>query len=115
MRQHLRCNLLFGVIGHFGLLKDVISFFLSSQKIEVPNNFINLSVACDHWMFRNRQQIFIQDHALNNVDSLRYRDQRHGRSYGQVFLTPIDIFGSLNIGLSKQLGGSPHWPFLACL
>ena len=26
----LRCNLLFGLIGHFGLLKDVnISFFLS--------------------------------------------------------------------------------------
>ena len=31
MRQHLRCNLLFGLIGHFGLLKDIIiSFFLSS-------------------------------------------------------------------------------------
>ena len=30
MRQHLRCNLLFGLIGHFGLLKeDNISFFLS--------------------------------------------------------------------------------------
>ena len=30
MRQHLRCNLLFCLIGHFGLLKDVnISFFLS--------------------------------------------------------------------------------------
>ena len=30
-RQHLRCNLLFGLIGHFGLLKDVnISFFLST-------------------------------------------------------------------------------------
>ena len=29
-RQHSRCNLLFGLIGHFGLLKDVsISFFLS--------------------------------------------------------------------------------------
>ena len=28
--SHLRCNLLFGLIGHFGLLKDVnISFFLS--------------------------------------------------------------------------------------
>ena len=29
-RQHLRCNLLFGLIGHFGLSQDVnISFFLS--------------------------------------------------------------------------------------
>ena len=29
-RQHLRCNLLFGLIGHFSLLQDVnISFFLS--------------------------------------------------------------------------------------
>ena len=29
-RQHLRCNLLLGLIGHFGLLKGVnISFFLS--------------------------------------------------------------------------------------
>ena len=29
-RQHLRCNLLFGLIGHFGLLKDInICFFLS--------------------------------------------------------------------------------------
>ena len=31
-RQHLRCNVLFGLIGHFGLLKDVDnSFFLSLQ------------------------------------------------------------------------------------
>ena len=29
-RQHLRCNLLFGLIGHCGPLKDVnISFFVS--------------------------------------------------------------------------------------
>ena len=32
MRKHLRCNLLFGLIGHFGLLKDVnISFFLCER------------------------------------------------------------------------------------
>ena len=28
-RQHLWCNLLFGLIGHFGLLKDVTFVFLS--------------------------------------------------------------------------------------
>ena len=33
--QHLTCNLLFGGIGHFGLLKDVnISFFLSPATAE---------------------------------------------------------------------------------
>ena len=31
-RQHLKCNLLFGLRGHFGLLKNVnISFFLSFE------------------------------------------------------------------------------------
>ena len=37
-RQHLRCNLLFGLIGHFGLLQDVnISFILSSvHKLSSP-------------------------------------------------------------------------------
>ena len=40
MRQHLRCNLLFGLIGHFGLLKDVnisfvLYFSLSSLSIAV--------------------------------------------------------------------------------
>ena len=36
MRQHFRCNLLFGLTGHFGLLKDVnFSFFLAS----LPSTF----------------------------------------------------------------------------
>ena len=43
MRQHLPCNLFFGLIGHFRLLKDVnISFFLS---------FINLQVFLFAWHY----------------------------------------------------------------
>ena len=33
-------------------------------------------MACDHWMFKNRHQIFIEDHVLNKVDSPRDQDQR---------------------------------------
>ena len=41
-RQHLRCNLLFGLIRHFGLLKDInISFFLS----------LSLSLQSNHKFF----------------------------------------------------------------
>ena len=52
-RQQLRCNLLFGLIGHFGLLKDVnISFFLVIfvRRRRRRRNFfvmIHLAKACD--------------------------------------------------------------------
>ena len=40
-RQHLRCNLLFGLISYFGLLKDAnISFFLSNQCEEILSWYI---------------------------------------------------------------------------
>ena len=44
-RKHLRCNLLFGLIGHSGLLKDVnISFFLSFFSIFSLSLFIILAL-----------------------------------------------------------------------
>ena len=39
--RHLRCNLLFGIVGHFALLEDVnISFFLSTiQNLQIISTF----------------------------------------------------------------------------
>ena len=42
-RQHSLCNLLFGLIGHFGILKDInISFFLSSFYDQSPYHTIEM-------------------------------------------------------------------------
>ena len=48
-RQHLRCNLLFGLIGHFGLLQYVnIFFFLLSFFLQwwVYGDFFSLNGFC---------------------------------------------------------------------
>ena len=63
-RQYLRCNLLFDLIGHFGLLKDVnISFFLSSSSICLcnPHMFVCIAMQIHLGMFYSLKTLLYFD------------------------------------------------------